>query len=315
MQDLEPLNLSRIPKEIWTNILQNLELLDVLNFYRVFPTTIDVRLYNYLPLHRINEWGASLTQCFLVCNNCEEYRMNEILCNLESTCMSKEKRKKYNYKKSQVKWVFYSIGDAQFDLRPIYLRNLLEVSYKHGVKLFNLGLEKDSDEDSNSDSNQDLDTNSDEDRDSHKGTETYSTWCGASCIFNINLPKYIFDEVYRNVKQIYYILAKYEIKICSKCGELDHKEYEPGCLFQSSSLRHKLLEEKRLTKERFEKAMEQSRIRQEAEKVEWLKIACIKCRKNQKLIKCTNQMCRKCCRDPRKNQKSCNSHRTKRPNQ
>lgn len=123
------MELSRIPTEIWTHILRYVDLADVLNFYRTYPTTIDTRFYEYLPMNSINEWKGEITNVCELCCDCIEV----IIDNVEYYV-----RKRLGEKKNRFPFRNFMGGTDDHIFHRIYVmyaRSFIEAAYKHSLKI------------------------------------------------------------------------------------------------------------------------------------------------------------------------------------
>lgn len=81
------MNLSDIPNEIWNAILSNVTLKDALNFYLVFPSTIDSRIYNYLGLKDNDIIKNGIVYEYFMCEKCQN-NFNKSIASLLATTVT-----------------------------------------------------------------------------------------------------------------------------------------------------------------------------------------------------------------------------------
>lgn len=65
------MNLSTIPRSIWDNITQYLELRDVINLYNAYPTIVNSNIYDYVNMRNIFDRGKIFPK-YKLCRGCVE---------------------------------------------------------------------------------------------------------------------------------------------------------------------------------------------------------------------------------------------------
>ena len=267
------MELPRLPKDIWVEIGKWLELDDAFNLYRAGFTTYDFRINEYLPLLRMQEWKGSIMKLYPYCWDC--FSEDDLYSDLEESDDSDSDSDYYSdngHQRIQSRHDFALYSKYQF----IYLRNFIYLAYRHNLKV------------------QKLIDISDDDR----------TNINEPCVFHDDTVTYkLLSEIYSRTLDDYRDSLEFKWHICIKCGETGHKEYDEKCLFSSRKFRAKYLEKKRLRKQA---GAEQERLRkkkQERKRKEFMKIACVKCCRNQRSTHCESKLCGACCVDD-----NCNQH-------
>ena len=263
---------SILPNEIWSIIVEYLEVIDVVNFCHAFPTLIDVNenLYQYLPLYRIREWFGDIADLYKLCDDCA----SDLQSNIEDMII--QKRDEYGLKKSEIHDILARIFSYEngpylnFDYSyenhdrfyRIYTRSFMETAYKNRYKSPIINLDNDSSDD-------DCICHGDENK----------------------LHQKVLDETDDLCVATYCHLLKYNLEICYKCGGVGHEEYDEGCLFRSNKLMADFLDAKREREKRREEQKKQA----ELKRANFLKTACFKCQKNIRSSYCDFKLCGACC--------------------
>ena len=296
------MELPRLPNDLWAEIGEYLKLQDAFNLYRAKFTTYDFRINKYLPLLEIEEFNLRYmyTTC-IHCSHCkfvfDDYyilvRMLkhpyvhkpkvECLCKFGDPCETKCKTvldsdpDTESDDESDFSSDIESDIDSDDELEPIPRRNIciesfnndndyvllrcfVDIAYKYKIPIMNIiGV------------------------DDYDLLESDDEYC---CMHEPGFTPEIRREFYTVARKACEDVTIFKWNICSVCGGTNHEPHDEKCLFSSTTVRIRFIEEKRVQDEknrifRLEVEERMKREKEEKEKMqraEFLINGCIKCK-------------------------------------
>ena len=261
-----------LPKDIWTEIGQYLNLEDSFNLYRAHLTTYDFKINDYFPLMRIKEWSGDITDLYSFCSDCRSDRGWVIYDKIEPEPEDSHSDRYYNTRAMcRISNYHDFIGDLEYV--SVYLRSFVTVAYQYKVNLRKL---------------------IDQPEDSEEPDDPYDQMC---VLHDDNISSELCDLVDKMTLQTFLHARELELRICYKCGGVDHKAYDEKCLFRSQQLRDDYIKEKKRIKEKTRRRELFRKLKEELRRAYQARTPCVNCHKGPFSYDCQHDLCGFCCLD------------------
>ena len=266
-----------LPIDIWTEIGKYLNLEDSFNLYRAHLTTYDFKINDYFPLNRIREWSADITDLYSFCDDCRLERGYDFYDEIYPEEDDSDSDGYYNTR------AMCRIRDChEFTCDPeyvsVYLRSTINVAYQYKLKPRKL-----------------IDLVEPEDPEDPEEPEEPED---RMCVFHDdNMTSKLCDQIYKMTLETFKKAIELELRICYKCGGVDHKPYDQQCLFRSQQLRKDYRKEKKRIKEDRRRRELLRKFKEELRLAYQARTPCVNCHKSPFAYDCQNDLCGFCCLD------------------